>query len=76
MTTRDHRPLGEAGLRLRPEHDGERGRCRAELPQGDDADFRLSGVEPADVTTVRQAFRLSLAELAAIFGIDRHRREK
>ncbi|MEK0082275.1 hypothetical protein [Benzoatithermus flavus] len=67
MTTQDHRPPGKIPPPLRPEGESEH---RDELLQPtEDATVCLPEADPADVSIVRQVFHLSLAQLAAIFGI-------
>lgn len=66
MTIQDHRPPGETSPPLRSEGESER---RDELLQPAEDAACLPEADPADVSTVRQVFHLSLAQLAAIFGI-------
>jgi hypothetical protein len=61
MTTQDHRPPGKALPTLWSEAEDER------RPEAGPA--LPPEVDPADVRTVRQAFHLTLAQLAAIFGL-------
>ena len=68
MTTQDQQPAGQALPQPWPEGD-ERCRDASDGQPEDDTAICPPDVDPADVATVRRAFHLSLAQLAAIFGI-------